>query len=89
MEGHVEISFLKTNKQGQGTKSQRARVIRGDFSAQRPGEVRQGPWQRDQKEPRSGGLECVSGVCLRKCTEATAQLTSFRQFLQDSPSPCS
>lgn len=68
MEGQVEISILKANKQSQGTKSQRAallgRLVREGLSEQSPGEMRQGgPWQGDRKVQRSGVLEGVYCVC--------------------------
>ena len=71
MEGQVKISFLKTNKQGQGTKSQRPSVVREGFSEQRPGEVRQGAVAKGSE----GTKVWRSGVCLpclRDGGEATA-----------------
>lgn len=62
--GGDKLICLKTNKQSQGTKSQRAallgRVVREGLSGQGPEEARQGAMAEGSQ--RSGGLECVCCV---------------------------
>lgn len=69
MEGQVEISILKANKQSQGTKSQRAallgRLVREGLSEQSPGEMRRGGGPgREIGKYKGPGVWRVSTVCV-------------------------
>lgn len=74
MEGQVEISILKANKQSQGTKSQRAallgRLVREGLSEQSPGEMSRGGPGREIGKYKGRGFWRVSTVCVSNSRKA-------------------